>query len=305
MCSHQESTNAKSLLSLTRTSASGKPFTMLTEALNHRVLIFLFLIGVMLIVVVPATAAPISVRFAEGATHGYLLLRDERGDRLADGEMIQKTHGDLVEGRLIFRFKDGSLHDERVSFTQKRVFSLQSYKLIQRGPSFPATIDVTMERKTGEYRVQSSQDRSADTPLIGRLELPDDVSNGMVVTLLRNLAAGSGETVHFIAFTPEPKVIELKLIPATQRTIHIGDLAKQVTQYVLEPQLNSVTMFFGKLLGKLPRAFHYHFWLLTDDVPAFGGFEGPLYLNGPTWRIEQSTLSTVWPSRVASEEGRP
>ena len=277
---------------------------MVTDALNHRVLTLVFLIGFTLIVALPATAAPVSVRFAEGATHGYLLLRDERGDRLADGEMIQKTRGDLVEGQLIFRFKDGSLHDERVSFTQKRVFSLQSYKLIQRGPSFPATIDVAMERNTGEYRVQSSRNGSEDVPLIGRLALPDDVSNGMVVTLLRNLAGDSGETVHIIAFTPEPKVIELKLTPATKRTIRIGDLAKQVTQYVLEPQLNSVTMFFGKLLGKLPRAFHYHFWLLTDDVPAFGGFEGPLYLNGPTWRIEQTTLSQVWPSRVASEDRR-
>lgn len=277
---------------------------MLMEALNCRLLTLVFFIGFMLITVFPTMAAPISVRFVEGATHGYLLLRDERGDRLADGEMIQKTRGDLVEGQLIFRFKDGSLHDERVSFTQKRVFSLQSYKLIQRGPSFPAAIDVAMDRKTGEYRVQSSQDGSADTPLIGRLELPEDVSNGMVVTLLRNLEAGSRETVHFIAFTPEPKVIELKLIPAAKRTIHIGDLAKQAIQYVLEPQLNSVTMFFGKLLGKLPRAFHYHFWLLTDDVPAFGGFEGPLYLNGPTWRIEQTTLSNVWPSQVAADRPR-
>lgn len=278
---------------------------MVTEALKHRLLTLVFLIGFMLMVTLPAAASPISVRFAEGATHGYLLLRDERGDRLADGEMIQKTHGDLVEGQLIFRFKDGSLHDERVSFTQKRVFSLQSYKLIQRGPSFPDTIDVAMERKTGEYRVQSSQDGSADIPLIGRLELPDDVSNGMVVTLLRNLAADSAETVHFIAFTPEPKVIELKLIPSTKRTIHIGDLAKQVTQYVLEPQLDSLTMFFGKLLGKLPSAFHYHFWLLTDDVPAFGGFEGPLYLNGPTWRIEQTTLPNLWPSQTASVKDGP
>ncbi|MBA2251322.1 MAG: hypothetical protein H0W13_01255 [Nitrospirales bacterium] len=278
---------------------------MVTEALHHRLLTLVFLIGFMLTVVLPASAAPISVRFAEGATHGYLLLRDERGDRLADGEMIQKTRGDLVESQLMFHFKDGSLHDERVSFTQKRVFSLQSYKLIQRGPSFPATIELAMDRKTGEYRVQSSQDGSVDPPLIGRLELPGDVSNGLVVTLLRNLVAGSGETVHFIAFMPEPKVIELKLIPSAKTTVHIGDLVKQMTQYVLEPQLNSVTMFFGKLLGKLPRAFHYHFWLLTDDVPAFGGFEGPLYLNGPTWRIEQTTLSNLWPSQTASAKEGP
>jgi hypothetical protein len=76
---------------------------MVTEALNHRLLTLGFLIGFMLIVALPATAAPISVRFTEGATHVYLLLRDERGDRLADGEMIQKTHGDLVEGQLLFR----------------------------------------------------------------------------------------------------------------------------------------------------------------------------------------------------------
>ena len=270
---------------------------MSVEPLTHRLWTLIFLLGFMAIVPLSAAAAPISVRFAEGAAHGYLNLADENGNRLADGEMIQKTRGDLVEGQLIFRFKDGSLHDERVSFTQKRIFSLQTYKLIQRGPSFPVTIDVAMERKTGEYRVQSSHDGSADTPLIGRLDLPDDVSNGMVVTLLRNLSANSGESVHFIAFTPEPKVIELKLVPATKRTIRIGDLAKQMTQYVLEPQLNSVTMFFGKLLGKLPRAFHYHFWLLTDEVPAFGGFEGPLYMNGPTWRIEQTTLSNLWPTR--------
>lgn len=261
-----------------------------------------FLIGLMLMVALPATAAPIPVRFVEGATHGYLILRDERGDRLADGEMIQKTHGPLVEGQLIFRFKDGSLHDERVSFTQKHVFTLQSYKLLQRGPSFPIAIDLAMERKTGEYRLQSSRNGSADDPTTGRIDLPDDVSNGMVMTLLRNLTSGHGETVHFIAFTPDPKVIELKLVPAMKTSIRIGDVAKQVTQYVLEPQLDSLTMFFGKLLGKLPTAFHYHFWLLTDDVPAFGGFEGPLYLNGPTWRIEQTTVSNLWPSQAASKD---
>ena len=65
-------------------------------------------------------AAPIPVRFAEGFAHGYLALRDENGDRLADGELIQKSHGHVVDSRLVLRFKDGSLYDERVSFTQKQ-----------------------------------------------------------------------------------------------------------------------------------------------------------------------------------------
>lgn len=304
MRSLEQSTTAKCLLRL-QLASHLILHDMFSKALPHRLWMPAFLIGLMLIVVLSATAAPIPVRFVEGATHGYLILRDERGDRLADGEMIQKTHGELVDSQLVFRFKDGSLHDERVSFTQKHVFTLQSYKLLQRGPSFPTTIDLAMERKTGEYRLQSSRNGSSDEPLAGRIELPDDVSNGMVMTLLRNLTPGHGETVHFIAFTPDPKVIELKLVPTIKTSIRIGDAAKQVTQYALEPQLDSLTMFFGKLLGKLPAAFHYHFWLLTEDVPAFGGFEGPLYLNGPTWRIEQTALSNLWPSQAVPTKETP
>ena len=44
--------------------------------------------------------------------------------------------GDLVESRLVFRFKDGFLHDEKVAFSQQRVFTLISYRLLQHGPSF-------------------------------------------------------------------------------------------------------------------------------------------------------------------------
>lgn len=209
-----------------------------------------------------------------------------------------------MENQLISRFKDRSLHDERVNFTQKRVFSLQSYTLIQRGPSFPATMDVAMERKTGEYRVLSFQDGSVNT------RSPAGSLTGQCVERRGGHAptkprGGIRRNRSHDRLHARTQVIELKLIPATDRTIYIGDLAKQVTQYVLEPQLNSVTMFFGKLLGKLPRTFHYHFWLLTDDVPAFGGFEGPLYLNGPTWCIEQTTPPKLWPSQTASATSGP
>ena len=34
-------------------------------------------------------------------------------------------------------------------------------------------------------------------------------------------------------------------------------------------------------------------WIVTGDVPAFVGFEGPLYPTGPVWRIELT--SPRWP----------
>ncbi len=47
---------------------------------------------------------------------------------------------------MVFRFKDGSLHDETVVFTQDRVFTLQSYHLIQRGPAFTEDTEISLER---------------------------------------------------------------------------------------------------------------------------------------------------------------
>jgi len=37
----------------------------------------------------------------------------------------------------------------------------------------------------------------------------------------------------------------------------------------------------------------YRAWIITDEVPAFARFEGPLYTTGPVWRIELA--SPRWP----------
>jgi hypothetical protein len=90
----------------------------------------------------PAAAAPVAVRFPEGATHGFLVMRTKDGKDVAAGELIQTPRGDRVESRLVFRFKDGSLTDETVVFTQTKVFTLLSYRAVHRGPSFPEPSEV-------------------------------------------------------------------------------------------------------------------------------------------------------------------
>jgi hypothetical protein len=66
----------------------------------------------------PAEAAPIKARFPEDETHGNLLVRSLAGETIGRGEMTQVIRdGDLIENRLVFVFKDGSLHDEKVIFS--------------------------------------------------------------------------------------------------------------------------------------------------------------------------------------------
>lgn len=77
------------------------------------------LIAITGLVCSPADATPVAVRFSEGRTHGFLLVRSLAGEIIGHGEMTQVVkEGDLVESHLVFNFKGGSLHDEHVTFSQ-------------------------------------------------------------------------------------------------------------------------------------------------------------------------------------------
>jgi hypothetical protein len=236
----------------------------------------------------PASAEPVSVRFPEGLTRGFLVVRSVAGDVIGQGELSQVVkEADLVESRLVFTFKDGSLHDEKVAFSQKRVLTLISYRLIQHGPSFPKQLNVSIDRGTSQYEVRSrAWKEEKEDVLTGEFELPKDAYNGMLITVLLNLPQRSSETVKILAFTPEPKVIDLTLRFVGEQAVRIGDLSRKALRYSFEPGIGVIQKFFGKVLGKLPQDFHYHCWILADDAPGFAHFEGPLQLLGPIIGIE-------------------
>ena len=235
-----------------------------------------------------ANAAPVAVRFPEGMAHGFLLVRSLAGEMIGQGEITQIVkEGVLVESHLVFHFKDGSLHDERVTFSQQRVFTLLHYRLVQRGPSFPDQLDVSIDRSTAEYKVRSTTGEGGkEEVLTGAFTLPKDVYNGLFVTMLLNLPRGASETVNFLAFTPRPEVIKLELLLMGEHTVRIGDLSRKAVQYVFKPDIGMIRELLGKATGKIPAQFHYDCWILADEVPSFVQFEGPLQLMGPIVRIE-------------------
>jgi hypothetical protein len=241
-----------------------------------------------------ASAAPVAVRFVEGVTHGFLVLRNVNGGLLASGDLLQVQRGGQVESRMVFRFKDRSLYDETVVFTQERVFTMQSYRLVQRGPAFTEDTEISLERVSGKYRVSTKAHKDGGEQVLnGTLDLPPDVYNGMVITVAKNLPKGARETVHIVAFTPTPRLIQLEFIPEGEQKVLIGDLGKTATHYVLKPRLGIWLKVFATLLGRAPP--DSHAWIISDELPAFVRFEGPLVTTGPVWRIE--TTSPRWPEQ--------
>jgi len=228
----------------------------------------------------PAFSEPVAVKFTEGVAHAFLVLRSVGGEKLARGELIQIPSCDRVENRLTFRFHDGSLYDERVVFSQRETFTLISYQLVQKGSSFPESIDAKIDRESGRYEVRYKGDEEATEEVLqGKVELPSDVYNGLLCVLMKNMPVGAASTVHIIAFTPKPRLVEMLLTPAGDETVMIGEMAVPATRFLIKPQLGH---FASLLVTDLP---DMKVWIVGGEAPAFLQFEGPLFLMGPIWKI--------------------
>jgi len=235
-----------------------------------------------------AHGSPVEVRYPEGVSQGFVTVSSLDGKRLGEGELSQLATGvDRIVSRLSLRLKDGSLHDETVVFTQKRQFQLVSYKLVQHGPSFPEPVEVSLDMETGMYTLRRHAPGDDRKVVSGHLDLPSDTYNGMTVTLLKNLSQNASITVHMLNFLPEPKLYAVDLIPIEKESLQAGGVSRDAVHYVLKPQLGWFVQKLASLLGKLPP--EYDFWLLKGKVPAFVRFEGPLYTDGPVWRVEQTS----------------
>ena len=237
--------------------------------------------AVLFVTATVSQADPVVVRYSEGVTRGFPVLRAQSGAVLAQGDLVQVAHADRVESRMVFRFRDGSLYDETVAFDQRGVFKLLSYRIVQRGPSFPESLDARIDRATGEYHVRYRADEaSPEEILTGVFEVPDDAYNGLLSTLLKNLEPGKSQTVQIVAFTPKPRAIKMLLTPLAQEPVSMGTMPVPATRFHIKPQLG---MLASLLVMALPDV---KTWIANGEAPAFLRFEGPLFFMGPVWRID-------------------
>jgi hypothetical protein len=245
-------------------------------------------------------AEPVAVRFAEGVVHGYLTLRTLDGKRLADGELSQVARGDRVTSRLVFHFRDGSIQDETVVYSQRGSFRLLSDRLVQRGPTFPLPLAVVIDGRSGMVTVRYTED-GKEKLASERLDLPPDVANGLILTLLKNVPRKTQQlTVSMVAATPKPRLVKLAIAPAGEESFSIGASTRQATRYVLKVEIGGVAGVVAPLVGKQPPDIHV--WIQGGTAPSFVKMQGPLYSGGPIWVIQLA--SPVWPRVPAAAEKR-
>jgi len=235
---------------------------------------------------------PVPVRYAEGIVHAFLVLRTTEGTAIADGDLIQVARGDRVTSRLVFHFRDGSVNDETAVFSQRQQFRLLSDHLVQKGPSFPQPLEMSLDAAGASVTVRYSDDHGQQKTETEHMDLPPDLANGILPTLLKNVRAGAPpKQLSFVAATPKPRLVKLAVSVAGQDRFSTGRMARTATHYVLKVEIGGLSGVLAPLVGKQPP--DSHVWILGGEAPTFVKSEQPLYLGGPLWRIE--VMSPAWP----------
>jgi hypothetical protein len=233
----------------------------------------------------------VAVGHSEGLVHGFLSLKTLDGEPLADGDLLQTARGTQVTSRLVFHFKDGSLHDETAVFSQRQQFRLISDHLVQKGPTFPKPIDMRIDALHGQVTVRY-EDHGEAKVTDEHMDLPPDLANGLILTALKNVKADAPpKSVGFVAATPKPMLVKLAISAAGEESFSTGGTPRKARHYILTVDIGGLKGAIAPLVGKQPP--DSHVWILGGDAPAFVKSEQPLYNEGPVWRIE--LVSPTWP----------
>jgi hypothetical protein len=254
-----------------------------------------FLLPVLLLAARYAISDPVPVRFSEGLVHGFLVLSAADGTHLADGDLEQTARGGRVTSRLVFRFLDGSIHDDTAVFSEQRQFAFVSDHLVQKGPAFPHAIDMTVDAG-GQATVHYTDDHGASKTASERFDAKGDLANGMILTLLKNVRPDNApKALSLIVATPAPRLVKMKISVAPEDNFTTGRRGRKAVHYVLKADIGGLQGVVAPLVGKQPP--DSHVWIFEGDAPAFVKSEQPLFADGPLWTIELT--SPVWPREAS------
>jgi len=233
----------------------------------------------------PAAADPIPVHHTQGAVHGFLVLRSQAGATLGYGEFTQLADGDRVTAHLVYRFRDGSLDDETTVYTQHETFQLVSDHHIQRGPFFAKPSDIAVEANGQVITTTPGKDGKPHVET-QHIDLPPDVSNGMIGTLLVNVRpATPGFKLGLVVPSGgKGRLIHLDIIPGEQASFTVAGAPRKATVYLMKVDLGGVAGVVAPVVGKQPPGIVV--WVLEGDSPLFVREIGQLSEDGPLVSIE-------------------
>jgi hypothetical protein len=225
-------------------------------------------------------AEPISVRHIQSPMHRFMVARSEAGNIIANGEFSQVVQGDEVTMRLTYHFVDGSIDDEMTTYRQQRTFRLVRNHHIQRGPFFVRPVDFTVEAATGIATSRTTDKNGKIHVESEHMDMPDDLANGFVGTLLLNAAQNTTPfRVGMLAPVRGGRLIRLLISAEGEQPFHSAGQTLKATVFRIHPELGGIVGMIAALIGLQPK--DVMVWVLEGEEPAVVRIVGQLGGYGP------------------------
>lgn len=232
-----------------------------------------------------AQARQIPVKHLQLARHEFMVARSETENIVAHVEFIEEVHGDEVTMRLAYHFLDGSIDDETTTYRQQGTFQLGRNHHIQNGPFFAKPVDFAVDAATGAATTRTVDKNGKVHVETEHIDLPNDLANGLVGTLLLNVQPDTPPfRVGILAPVFGGRLIRILISPEGEQPFHKSGQTLKASVFRIHPELGGVLGMLATLLGLQPK--DVMVWVLEGETPAVMRVVGQLGGSGPVLSSE-------------------
>ena len=227
-----------------------------------------------------APAQQIPVKEIQEPMHRFMTARSETGKTIARGEFTQAVQGDEVTMRLTYQFEDGSIDDETTTYRQQGIFRLVRNHHIQKGPFFAKPTDYTVEAATGTATSRKEDKNGKVQVESAHIDLPEDVANGFVGTLLLNVSPNTTPfRVGILAPVGSGRMIRILISPEGEQQFQNAGQTVKAAVFRIHPELGGIVGMIAPLIGLQPK--DVLVWIQEGQEPAVVRIVGQLGGYGP------------------------
>jgi hypothetical protein len=229
---------------------------------------------------IAASAEPIPVRHIQRPMHRLMVARSQAGTIIAGGEFSQSVNGDEVTMCLTYRFGDGSIDEETTTYRQQGTFRLIRNRHIQKGPFFVKPVDFAVEAATGAAITRTTDKNGKEHVENEHLDLPGDLANGFVGTLLLNVPPNTAPfRVGMLAPVGGGRSIRILISPEGEQPFQMAGQSLKATVFRIHPELGGIVGVIARLVGLQPK--DVTVWVQQGEDPAVVRIVGQLGGYGP------------------------
>jgi hypothetical protein len=154
-----------------------------------------------------------------------------------------------------------------------------------------------IDARSGQVTVRSTGKDGKEEVKTDHIQLPPDLANGLVSTLIQNIRPETAETrVSILAAAPKLRIVTLSISPRGEETFSLAGASRKALHYEIRVDLGGVSGIVAPMIGKQPP--NIQLWVIGGPAPSFLKSENPIYPEGPSVTIQLA--SPTWPESKQS-----